>query len=42
LAAWLVKGEEERSKDENPVTGTTIEKSGNAGLEKDDKVKSYS
>ncbi|KAG1924829.1 carboxyl-terminal PDZ ligand of neuronal nitric oxide synthase protein [Pimephales promelas] len=36
--AWLVKGEEERSKDENPVTGTTIEKSGNAGLEKDDKV----
>ncbi|XP_077061317.1 carboxyl-terminal PDZ ligand of neuronal nitric oxide synthase protein [Siphateles boraxobius] len=36
--AWLVKGEEERSKDENPVTGSTTEKSGNAGLEKDDKV----
>ncbi|KAK7162677.1 hypothetical protein R3I93_006883 [Phoxinus phoxinus] len=36
--AWLVKGEEERSRDENPVTGSTTEKSGNAGLEKDDKV----
>ncbi|XP_067310347.1 carboxyl-terminal PDZ ligand of neuronal nitric oxide synthase protein [Pseudorasbora parva] len=36
--AWLVKGEEERSKDDNPVTESTTEKSGNAGPEKDDKA----
>ncbi|XP_051731316.1 carboxyl-terminal PDZ ligand of neuronal nitric oxide synthase protein [Ctenopharyngodon idella] len=36
--AWLVKGEEERSRDETPVSGNTTEESDNAGLEKDDKV----
>ncbi|XP_016386281.1 carboxyl-terminal PDZ ligand of neuronal nitric oxide synthase protein-like [Sinocyclocheilus rhinocerous] len=35
---WLVKGEEERSKDETSVAGSTTERSGNAGLEKDEKV----
>ncbi|XP_016100527.1 carboxyl-terminal PDZ ligand of neuronal nitric oxide synthase protein isoform X2 [Sinocyclocheilus grahami] len=35
---WLVKGEEERSKDETSVAGGTTERSGNAGLEKDEKV----
>ncbi|XP_048020865.1 carboxyl-terminal PDZ ligand of neuronal nitric oxide synthase protein isoform X2 [Megalobrama amblycephala] len=36
--AWLVKGEEERSRDETLVSGSTTEESDNAGLEKDDKV----
>ncbi|XP_042626485.1 carboxyl-terminal PDZ ligand of neuronal nitric oxide synthase protein-like isoform X3 [Cyprinus carpio] len=36
--AWLVKGEEERNKDETSVAGGTTERSGNAGLEKDEKV----
>ncbi|KAK2901313.1 hypothetical protein QQF64_014489 [Cirrhinus molitorella] len=36
--AWLVKGEEERSKDETSVAGGTTERSGNTGPEKDDKV----
>ncbi|ROJ13823.1 Carboxyl-terminal PDZ ligand of neuronal nitric oxide synthase protein [Anabarilius grahami] len=35
---WLVKGEEERSRDETLVSGNTTEESDNAGLEKDDKV----
>ncbi|XP_052468094.1 carboxyl-terminal PDZ ligand of neuronal nitric oxide synthase protein-like isoform X1 [Carassius gibelio] len=34
--AWLVKGEEERSKDETSVAGGTTERSGNAGLRKDE------
>ncbi|XP_052468098.1 carboxyl-terminal PDZ ligand of neuronal nitric oxide synthase protein-like isoform X2 [Carassius gibelio] len=36
--AWLVKGEEERSKDETSVAGGTTERSGNAGLRKDEMV----
>ncbi|XP_026051842.1 carboxyl-terminal PDZ ligand of neuronal nitric oxide synthase protein-like [Carassius auratus] len=36
--AWLVKGEEERSKDETSVAGGTTESSGNAGLRKDEMV----
>ncbi|XP_073705561.1 carboxyl-terminal PDZ ligand of neuronal nitric oxide synthase protein [Garra rufa] len=36
--AWLVKGEEERSKDETSVAGDTTERSGNAGPEKDEKM----
>uniref|UniRef100_A0A8C1H9M5 Carboxyl-terminal PDZ ligand of neuronal nitric oxide synthase protein n=1 Tax=Cyprinus carpio carpio TaxID=630221 RepID=A0A8C1H9M5_CYPCA len=36
--AWLVKGEEERSKDETSVAGGSAERSSNTGLEKDEKV----
>ncbi|XP_052404313.1 carboxyl-terminal PDZ ligand of neuronal nitric oxide synthase protein [Carassius gibelio] len=36
--AWLVKGEEERSKDESSVASGSAERSSNTGLEKDEKV----
>ncbi|XP_043109193.1 carboxyl-terminal PDZ ligand of neuronal nitric oxide synthase protein isoform X1 [Puntigrus tetrazona] len=36
--AWLVKGEEEKSKDETSVAGGVTEMSSNTGLEKDEKV----